>query len=63
MVKYLKMKENETVNIIKLCNTDQFWFGTERLFGYVPLLKDHLSCRTTFVWQKRWSQMTGFTVC
>ena len=33
-----------------------------RAFGCVPLLRDHLSCKTTFLWQKGWSQMTGFTV-
>ena len=45
-----------------MCNTEQFWFVTERTFGCVPLLRDHLSCKTTFLWQKGWSQMTCFTV-
>ena len=27
-----------------------------------PLFRDHVSCETTFLWQKGWSLMTGFTV-
>ena len=54
--------KNETIYINKICNTEQFWFGTEKTYGGVPLLKDHLSCKTTFLWLKGWSQMTGFTV-
>ena len=29
-----------------------FDFGTERTFGYIPLLRDLLSCKTTFLLQK-----------
>ena len=29
-------------------------------FECVSLLKDHLSCKTTFLWQMGWSLMTSF---
>ena len=50
-----KMSQNEKKMkkyIIERCNIEHFWFGTKKTFGYVPLLRDHLSCKTTFVWQK-----------
>ena len=34
---------------------NNFWFGTERAFGCVPLLRDPPV-------RRGWSQMTGFTV-
>ena len=46
------MPHNETKMrqyIIKRCNTEQFWFGSERTFGCVPLLREHLSFKTTSV--------------
>ena len=49
------------IYIIERCNTKHFWFGTERTFGCVPLLRDYPTCKTTFRWQMGWSQMTGFT--
>ena len=48
--------------LLKRYSTEQFWFVTVRTTGCVPLLRDHLPCKTTFLWQKGWSQMTGFTV-
>ena len=50
MVKYeMKMKQYMA---FKYVLSNNFWFVTERTFGCVPLLRYHLSCKTTFLGQR-----------
>ena len=59
---FQKEKKMRQYNVIKMLNTEHSWFGSDTVFLCTPLLRDHLSCKTTFLWQKGWSLMTGFTV-